>query len=456
MKLLNTLLLLIVVHLAFGQGAFVNKGTLKLATGTQLGFFGDVINNGIVMDSADVVIIAGISAQEISGDSIIAFNNLQLENSSVGGVQLAQNVEIKNSITFINGLLHTSADSLLILLNNATSSGGDTSSYVDGPVAKIGNQAFEFPVGKNGQYAPIGISAPSDTTDRFLGEYFGSNPDASYSINSKEPTVGDVSNCEYWTLDRTIGSAAVYVTLSWENNTRSCVVGTPAETQVVRWNGTEWANHGNGSYNGNTTSGEVTSSNTVTSFSPFAIASEGVGLPITLLYLRGSCTNNLHFIEWSTEVEVDNAQFIVEQSTDGVNWLEIGAIEGAGNSTQQQLYSFECRPIPRKNSYYRLKSVDFNHQATYSAIISVAQCPSQTQSLEISVHPNPAVSYTNIAYNGDSTNLERVLVTNLAGQLVAEHQGAPTTLETDKLSKGSYLLHFIGPGVYQVKRLVVW
>jgi len=46
-------------------------------------------------------------------------------------------------------------------------SGGSSTSYINGNCRKTGNEDFTFPVGNNGEYAPIGISAPANATDAF-------------------------------------------------------------------------------------------------------------------------------------------------------------------------------------------------------------------------------------------------------------------------------------------------
>lgn len=53
--------------------------------------------------------------------------------------------------------------------------GASNSSFVSGPIKKVGNSTFKFPVGKNSSQNTIEISAPSNSTDAFIAEYFASN-----------------------------------------------------------------------------------------------------------------------------------------------------------------------------------------------------------------------------------------------------------------------------------------
>ena len=83
-------------------------------------------------------------------------------------------------------------------MQNATNT-----AYVKRTTAKVGNDAFTFPVGRNGHYRPIEMSAPGSTSDEFLAEYFESNSDWLYSHDNKDTTIDEIGRNEYWNLDRT-------------------------------------------------------------------------------------------------------------------------------------------------------------------------------------------------------------------------------------------------------------
>ena len=65
-------------------------------------------------------------------------------------------------LTFTSGFgldINTTTTELLKIINDATSTTGSSSSFVDGPMKKIGNDAFTFPVGDGSIWARLGISA---------------------------------------------------------------------------------------------------------------------------------------------------------------------------------------------------------------------------------------------------------------------------------------------------------
>ena len=74
-------------------------------------------------------------------------------------------------------------------------------------------------------------------------------------------------------------------------------------------------------------------------------------------------------LKWSTAQETNLQAFILERSTDGLNWQAIGSLPGT-NTANPQNYSL---PDNAANSlisyYYRLKMVDMDGSFRYSSVI---------------------------------------------------------------------------------------
>ena len=201
------------------------------------------------------------------------FYNIIL-NKSGGQVTLQKELRIANSATFTNGYIVTSGTNLLTFLRGSTVSSASNSSFARGPVKKIGDDAFTFPIGKASDYMPIAITAPSDTGDVFVAEYF----------NSMEPLGFDrsgltyISKCEYWNLTHATGSSAVKVTLNW--NTQSCDIYTLSTLKIGRWSGSQWESVGSISTTGNTSAGSIQTSSNQSSFGYFLIAKNSPALTV--------------------------------------------------------------------------------------------------------------------------------------------------------------------------------
>ncbi|MGZ4033386.1 MAG: hypothetical protein ACXVP4_00870, partial [Bacteroidia bacterium] len=298
------------------------------------------------------------NASQVTGDGLPStVNNLTINNSSAAGVQLTNTVAVSNQLLFSSGILTSTSSALLIMNAGSSAIGANSSRYVNGPVRKIGNTAFNFPVGKGGLYAPISISAPAVNTDHFTAEYFNSNPDPTYDRTMKDPTIDHISLCEYWMLNRTGGSSNVSVTLSWDTP-RSCGVVLPSDLLVAGWNGSQWKDNGNGGTTGTALSGTIVSSSAASIFGPFTLSSATVINPLPIELINFSATlneNNTVDLQWTTATEINNDYFTIERSADANNFTELSKTNGAGNSTHVLNYSSVDDTPLKGTSYYRLR-----------------------------------------------------------------------------------------------------
>jgi hypothetical protein len=83
-------------------------------------------------------------------------------------------------------------------------------------------------------------------------------------------------------------------------------------------------------------------------------------LPITLMSFTAQKRDNCNLLEWSTASELNNDYFLIERSTDGINWNIINKTTGAGNSNYLINYSFTDYNFENTVNYYRLTQVDYN------------------------------------------------------------------------------------------------
>lgn len=108
-------------------------------------------------------------------------------------------------------------------------------------------------------------------------------------------------------------------------------------------------------------------------------------LPIELLYFTGeknSCGSNI--LSWATATEQNNDKFEIERSIDGVDFVKIGTLKGAGNSTQKLTYNFVDNTVNPSINYYRLKQIDFDGSFSYSNLISIDNsCESSVKTIKI-------------------------------------------------------------------------
>jgi hypothetical protein len=238
-------------------------------------------------------------------------------------------------------------------------------------------------------------------------------------------------------LDRTNGTSNVAVSLNW--NAADCMgeyINDLSDLRVVRWDGTSWANHGNGSTTGNEATGSVTSDGVITSFSPFTIGSSSLDnpLPVELTAFSAQQLQHGALLQWTTASELNNDYFTLEKSKNGFDFENLTIIKGAGKSVTQRQYEFMDKVPFKHKTYYRLKQTDFNGQYSYSKIVVVYQ---QNED-KLEVYPNPASNSGLVEVN----KMGSFIIFNKLGVIVVRATDTDQ-LDISMLAAGVYILKSI-------------
>ena len=78
-----------------------------------------------------------------------------------------------------------------------------------------------------------------------------------------------------------------------------------------------------------------------------------------------------NLLVWSTAFEKNSQTFIIEKSTDGINFTKTGLIDAAGYSRDSKNYRFLDIGVDDKQLIYRLKQVDEDGTTSYSQSVFV-------------------------------------------------------------------------------------
>jgi subtilisin-like proprotein convertase family protein len=442
------------------NGTYIPNQTLSNAAG----FFGqnqqgnwkinvsDVVGNEIGgLMSASLNITTGtITTFPLS--SALYYHNLQMQNTGAGVLTQNTNVNIINSATWTNGVFRATNPFMLIFVDNATSTVAINASHADMPVRKIGNDAFNFPVGNGGWGAPIGIAAPALTTDHFTAQYF--KQATTNNVNSKDATIHHVGQCEYWILDRTGGASNVVVTLSYDN-IRSCTVGTVTGLKVIRWDGAVWRDHFNGGLIATPYTG-VLSLGTVNNFSPFTFgaSTDNNVLPLTFLSFDAKPLESDAILDWTTTGELNHDYFEIERSLGSGNGQDFKSIGKVKNpiaiDNTKNTYSFVDKNVGIENreAYYRLKQVDTDGTFSYSNVKKVNWSINNSENEALFVaYPNPFTEILTLDFSLDKQENIEIILMDMAGRTIKTISQSFTKgshkLELNNLqnlARGSYLI----------------
>lgn len=158
-------------------------------------------------------------------------------------------------------------------------------------------------------------------------------------------------------------------------------------------------------------------------------------LPVEYAYIKAlSKHNNEIDLNWVTLSETNNDYFSIEVSSDGINFIEIEEVKGAGNSSEVLSYtqSIDLSHFNSSTVYVRIKQVDFNREESISKIIAV-----NTTGLE----NKAALINLQTATNGVVT-FEQPLNYKLFSAIgVMLDQGYSQELDLSRWSKGIYFIY---------------
>jgi len=249
----------------------VQAGSTLRSHGTGFEAWGDVTIAGVYdPDTGHAVLtLAGNGAQWLTSADTLRLSQLRMDKSS-GDAKLAAIMQVADTLHLTSGVLTATGNGIVILKDDALAVGASDASYVEGRVLKVGDDAFVFPVGRNGKYRPIGMSAPSSGSAEFLAEYFEGNSDWTYRHEDRDGTIAEIGRNEYWTLERIESASTVSVTLTWHSDA-SCAFEEATDLLVAAYDGSDWKDLGNGGTTGDAEAGTVVTSGASTVYGAYAM-----------------------------------------------------------------------------------------------------------------------------------------------------------------------------------------
>jgi len=239
---------------------FRNFGNTQIHKDAQIGFFNNIINDGVFDNYSGLAGFYGTSTNAFSGLVSPIFNDVELANDE--GLQLDIPILVTNNVNFVYGDFITSKTSglnYLVLDDNAFYVGDSDFSKVNGYIQMTNSGNFLFPVGDEFYLRPMGVTTNVENAT-LKSVYVFKNPLAIYfkDQNLANPILA-ISRNEFWKLE---GDSQVSITLSW--NARSSIHALTRNTQFITIVGYhkirgEWVNLGAVETTGTLNEGLITS-----------------------------------------------------------------------------------------------------------------------------------------------------------------------------------------------------
>ncbi|OQP57569.1 SprB repeat-containing protein [Niastella populi] len=177
-----------------------------------------------------------------------------------------------------------------------------------------------------------------------------------------------------------------------------------------------------------------------------------VVLPLKLIYFTGDRLHNNIVLKWKTAEEANTSHFDVERSTDGVHFTTIQQVKASGTLTGNYSAT-DNQPLAGK-LFYRLKMVDKDGKFTNSSIITINSDGNGFSVTPQLITNNCEIKLTYAAAEQPAT----IQIAGIDGRLwltqAVAKGSVQTTIPTNGLATGSYLVIFINNGKRTAVRVV--
>ncbi len=178
--------------------------------------------------------------------------------------------------------------------------------------------------------------------------------------------------------------------------------------------------------------------------------------PVGLLYFNALVEDQaIVRLNWATGTELNNSHFEIERSVDGIVFEQVVQIPGAGNSSEEVVYTTtDEHPMPNV-SYYRLKQVDLDGTFAHHGIVEIRLEDSDELQARMEVYPNPARDQAGLSLRSSQDMPAQIRLYSLAGHQVMSQDFDVFTgmnhqqIKVNHLSPGIYVVEVIAnPGAY--------
>lgn len=401
----------------------------------------------------------GAAAQTfINNSGSLILNNVVMNHTGSGVTLSGANSNMilgtSGTLTFNNGRIITGTSNEVSITNTASSasSTGNVNSFVNGFLRRsIATNAwsYDFPVGNNSMgFERININYTTAPTSAYsLLASFNSWPAVPNGPTSYECATADYSqyqsfNHGYWTVDASTPSPSGVYTASLFNTGHTNNTG-------MMWSVMKRSPSGIGSWaiNGNcdaTSTAICSKRNNMTGFSDFATIQFGSPLPVTLLSFDAHIIGKEVHCKWVTANELNNDYFIVQRSNNGQDFISLGNVDGAGNSSTNNYYSFIDKDPAPGISYYRLIQVDFDGSTELTHSVAVIF---KNSLVSFNIYPNPVNDFIDISFNQlPETDLQIKILDDRGSEIVRKNYSKEELTSTVRIKTLSF-----SSGIYTLK-----
>jgi len=183
-------------------------------------------------------------------------------------------------------------------------------------------------------------------------------------------------------------------------------------------------------------------------------------LPLVLIQFNVTITHGKVELNWVTGKEKQLSHFVIERSTNGIDYVEVGEVKAKGNSNVKINYSYTDQTTGAVKGVicYRLKLVDLEMRYQRTSV-EVVRLGETKDAVNILAFPNPVTTELRVtlpeAWQERQVSFD---LYNLNGQLVKHivnsNAGQTEVMNVADISAGMYVMKVSSATETSVQRIV--
>lgn len=185
-------------------------------------------------------------------------------------------------------------------------------------------------------------------------------------------------------------------------------------------------------------------------------------LPVRLSSFTALLNNKKVDLKWTTASEINVSHFIIEKSTDGINYADAGMAMAYGNTSDKTNYSLSDNNINTNTAtviYYRIRSIDIDGKSQLSETRIIRIGKENENSVSIFAYPNPVSNEVRITIPAKWQNkFVSYEVISVNGQpvrkIISANSSQTETINTTTLTPGFYFVRVICEGQVAQQKII--
>jgi autotransporter-associated beta strand protein len=417
----------------------ISAGTLDGAN-SIVNIYGNFTSAGTFIPNSNGIVLLGSGQQTIPA---VSFYNLTINNAS--GAIMGGNIVVNGTLTMMNGILNTDIYEIVLGANasiiEATPSTTAPSSYVLGKV----KTTRPLMNGITNSFGGIGVEITENN--------FNNNSTVVTRVTGTSciGIEGNESITRYFTIEP-FTDAGLDATLVFSYFDHE-IIGH-SETNLMIYKSIDSRATWSPVLTSSDAATNMLSTTGISSFSDWT-ASDGINapLPIELIDFNAFTEIDKTTIEWISATETNNDFFTLERSIDGINWVTIKKVDGAGSSNNLREYLVVDFENLEGIIYYRLKQTDFDGNYSYSKVITIEKQPKFSN--QNVIFYNKSKKYIEFKFKDEIIkNIDFIEIISLQGQVMYRQNFYSPTIHNITLPKGAYYVYVQHGNTFTAQKLI--